>query len=51
MNRFQPSYGFVPAYGDVTIPGTSLRLTTKSAVGFALLMGLGYGVYRYMRTA
>lgn len=40
---------FQPSYGEIGIPGTSIKLSTKSAAGFALLMGLGYGVYRYMR--
>jgi hypothetical protein len=43
MPRFQPSYG------EIAIPGTSIRLSNKSAAGFVVLMGLGYGVYRYMR--
>ena len=38
---------FQPTYGDLTIPGTSIQLTNRSAIGLALLLGLGYGVYRY----
>ena len=43
MARYGNPYGF-------TIPGTSTTLSGKSVAGLAVLLGIGYAVYRYAAT-
>lgn len=42
----RPSYGVLPS---VTIPGTTKTLSGDSVAGLLLLLGVGYGVYRFAR--
>jgi hypothetical protein len=44
--RHQQTYGLLPS---VTIPGTKKTLSGDSVAGLLLLLGVGYGVYRFAR--
>ncbi len=51
LNPYLPSrrsqtYGLLPS---VTIPGTTKTLSSDSVAGLLLLLGVGYGVYRFAR--
>jgi hypothetical protein len=46
MASRRPSYGVLPS---VTIPGTTKTLSGDSVAGLLLLLGVGYGVYRFAR--
>jgi hypothetical protein len=41
------SYGMLPS---VTIPGTNKTLSGDSVAGVLTLFGLGYGVYRFLKS-
>ena len=46
VQRPQQTYGLLPS---IRIPGTTKTLSGDSVAGLLLLLGVGYGVYRYAR--